>query len=237
MGRNLDPIWIDTFFFYNGKKTTVSNIQHPFGKLSLLFKIECHDSHVDMKTKNRNMLPKMWSKQWSTNNVFSSSLGNNRQDLLKIPTEDHGFPTKDLFGCMCIIQLHRAQRCIISASSQMIRSPLCTNLATFICYVMLQVDSSCRLIRILNFEWAVLPPRRSKNVIPVEATTSTILPCLRRWDRSVVQTNVLPIPPLPYRNNNLPSLFVTTFKIVLYALADSSLSLSSTLFAFVVNEC
>jgi hypothetical protein len=32
-------------------------------------------------------------------------------------------------------------------------------------------------------------------------------------------------------------LFVTTFKIVLYALADSSLSLSSTLFAFVVNEC
>ncbi len=107
MGRNLDPIWIDTFFFCNGRKTIVSNIQHPFGKLSLLFKIGCHDSHVDMKTKNRNMLPKMRLRQWSTNNVFSSSLGNNRQDLLKIPTKDHGFPTKNLLGCMCIIQLHQ----------------------------------------------------------------------------------------------------------------------------------
>ncbi len=44
----------------------------------------------------------------------------------------------------------KAQRCIIGASSQMIKSALCTNSATFICYVMLQVDSSCRLIEILN---------------------------------------------------------------------------------------
>jgi hypothetical protein len=28
----------------------------------------------------------------------------------------------------------------------------------------------------------------------------------------------LPIPPLPYTKNNLPSLFLTTFKIVSYAL-------------------
>ncbi len=91
----------------NGKKTVVSNIQHPFGKFSLLFRIGCHDSHVDMKTKNPNMLPKMQSRQWSTDNVFSSSLRNNRQDLSKIPTKDHSFPTKDLLGCMCIIQLHQ----------------------------------------------------------------------------------------------------------------------------------
>ncbi len=107
MGRNLDPIWIDTFFFYNGRKTTVSNIQHPFGKLSLLFKIGCHDLHVDMKTKNRNMLLKMRSRQRNIDNVFSSSLGNNRQDLSKIPTKDHNFPTKDLLDCLCIIQLHQ----------------------------------------------------------------------------------------------------------------------------------
>jgi len=107
MGLNLYPIWIDTFFFYNGKKTIISNIQHPFGKLLLLFKIGCHESHVDMKTRTCNMLPKMRSKQWNTNNVFSSSLGNNKQDLLKIPTKDHNFPTKDLLGCLCFIQLHQ----------------------------------------------------------------------------------------------------------------------------------
>ncbi len=107
MGRNLDLISINTFFFCNGKKTTVSNIQHPFGKLLLLFRIGYHDSHVDMKTKNHNMLLKMRSKQQNTNNVFSSSLGNNMHDLSKIPTKDHGFPTKDLFNCLCISQLHQ----------------------------------------------------------------------------------------------------------------------------------
>ncbi|KAH9564178.1 hypothetical protein CY35_04G011500 [Sphagnum magellanicum] len=98
----------------------------------------------------------------------------------------------------------------------MIRSALRTNSATFICCVMLQVDSSCRSIGILNFVWPVLSPRSNKDAIPDEATASTILPCLHRWDKSVVQTNVLPVSPLPYTKNSLPSLFVTTFKIVLY---------------------
>ncbi|CAK9235701.1 unnamed protein product [Sphagnum troendelagicum] len=100
----------------------------------------------------------------------------------------------------------------------MIRSALRTNLAIFICCVMLQVDSSCRSIGILNLEWAVLSPRSNKDTILDEATVSTILPCPRRRDRNVVQTNVLPVPPLPYTKNSLPSLFVTTFKIVSYAL-------------------
>jgi hypothetical protein len=115
MGWNLDPIWIDTFFFYNGKKTTISNIQHPFGKLSLLFRIGYHDLHVDMKTKNYNMLPKMRSKQGSTNNVFSSPLGNNKQHLSKIPTKDHGFPTKDFLGCLCIMHLHQIMQGLINS--------------------------------------------------------------------------------------------------------------------------
>jgi hypothetical protein len=114
MGWNLDPIWINTFF-YNGRKIAISNIQHPFGKLSLLFRIGYHDLHVDMKTKNRNMLPKMRSRQRSTDNVFSSSLGNNRQDLSKIPTKDHSFPTKDLLGCLCIIQLHQITQGLINS--------------------------------------------------------------------------------------------------------------------------
>ncbi len=112
----------------------------------------------------------------------------------------------------------KARRCIIGASSQMIKSTLRTNSATFIYCVMLQVDSSCRSIGILNLEWAVLPPGSNKDANLDEATTSTILPCPHRQDRSVVQTNVLPVPPLPYIKNSLPSLFVTTFKIVSYAL-------------------
>ncbi len=112
----------------------------------------------------------------------------------------------------------KARRCIIDASSQMIKSILRTNSTTFICCVMLQVNSSCRSIRILNLEWAVLQPRSNKDAIPDEATTSTILPCPHRRDKSVVQTNVLSVPPLPYTKNSLPTLFVTTFKIVSYAL-------------------
>ncbi|CAM6065872.1 unnamed protein product [Sphagnum tenellum] len=100
----------------------------------------------------------------------------------------------------------------------MIRLILRTNSATFICCVMLQVDSSCRSIGILNLEWAYLPPGSNKDAIPNEATASTILPCPCKRDRNVVQTNVLPVPPLPYTKNSLPSLFVTTFKIVSYAL-------------------
>ncbi|KAH9559136.1 hypothetical protein CY35_06G042400 [Sphagnum magellanicum] len=100
----------------------------------------------------------------------------------------------------------------------MIISALSTNSTTLICCVMLQVDSSCKSIEILNLEWAVLPPKSNKDAILDEATASMILPCPRRRDRNVVQTNVLLVPPLPYTKNSLPSLFVTTFKIILYAL-------------------
>ncbi|KAH9534543.1 hypothetical protein CY35_17G010600 [Sphagnum magellanicum] len=100
----------------------------------------------------------------------------------------------------------------------MIISALCTNSATFICCVMLQVDSLCKSIEILNLEWVVLLPKSNKDAIPDEATASTILPCPRRRDINVLQTNVLPVPRLPYINNNLPYLFVMTFKIVSYAL-------------------
>jgi hypothetical protein len=62
----------------------------------------------------------------------------------------------------------------------MIKLALSSNLATFIYCVMLQVDSSCKSIGILNLEWAVLPPGSSKDAIPDEANTSMILPCPRR---------------------------------------------------------
>ncbi len=228
MGWNLVPIWIDTFFFCNGKKTTISNIQHPFGKLLLLFKIGCHDSHVDMKTKNRNMLPKMQSRQRSTDNVFSSSLGNNRQDLSKIPTKDHDFPTKDLFCCLCIIQLHQITQGPINSFESSTMHHWCLipndkiNFRHQLGHFHLLCDVANRFIMEINQNlesWmGGLSPRNNKDAIPDEATASTILPCPHRQNKNVVQTNVLPIPPLPYTKNNLPSLFVTTFKINTYAL-------------------
>ncbi len=45
---------------------------------------------------------------------FSSSLGNNRQDLSKIPTKDHGFPTKDLLSYLWIIQFHQITQGLIN---------------------------------------------------------------------------------------------------------------------------
>jgi hypothetical protein len=60
--------------------------------------------------------------------------------------------------------------------------------------------------------------QNNKDVIPDEATTNTILPCYRRWDKSIIETNVLSIPPLPYIKNSLLSLFIMAFKIILYAL-------------------
>ncbi len=135
-------------------------------------------------------------------------LGTTSKICQKSPPRTTVFPPK-IFSIACAssnyIKSHKvrsttskARRCIINASSQMIRSALRTNSATFICCVMLQVNSLCRSIGILNLEWAVLLPRSNKDAIPDEATASTILPYPHKQDRSVVQTNVLPVPPLPY---------------------------------------
>ncbi len=156
------------------------------------------------------------------------SLGITGKICRKSPLRTTIFPPK-IFSFACVSSnciksrrvrstASKARRCIIGASSQMIRSALCTNSATFICCVMLQVDSSCRSIGILNLEWAVLLLGSNRDAIPDEATASTILPYPCRRDKSVVQTNVLSVPPLPHMKNSLPSLFVTTFKIVSYAL-------------------
>ncbi len=118
---------------------------------------------------------------------FHPPLGTTSRICWKSPPRTMVFPPKN-FSVACALSNYiksykvrsttsKAWPCIISASSQMIRSALCTNLATFICCVMLQVNSSCRSIKILNLEWAILPPKSNKDAIPDEATASTILPC------------------------------------------------------------
>ncbi len=135
-------------------------------------------------------------------------LGTTGKIYRKSPPRTTVFPPK-IFSvacasCNCIKSRRvrsttsKARRCIIDASYQMIRSALHTNSATFICCVMLQVDSSCRSIGILNLECAVVPPRCNSWWGNYKHDC--------RWDKSVVQTNVLPVPPLPYTKNSLPSL-------------------------------
>ncbi|KAH1099392.1 hypothetical protein GYH30_034849 [Glycine max] len=52
---------------------------------------------------------------------------------------------------------------------------------------------------IANLECVVLPPGNSIEAIPLEATVKTIPPVERIADDKVFHTNVLPVPPYPYR--------------------------------------
>ncbi len=190
MGWNLDPIWIDTFFFCNGRKTTVSNIQHPFVNFRCSSELA---AMIRMFIWRRRIITCYQRCDRGNEALTMSScppLGITGKICRKSPPRTMVFPPKIFLvasaSSNCIKSRRvrstasKTQQCIIGASSQMIRSALQTNSATFICCVMLQVDSSCRSIRILNLEWAVLPPRSNKDAIPDEATTSTIFPCLHR---------------------------------------------------------
>jgi len=226
MGQNLDPIWTPSC-------TVVGKLLSPTFNTHLAN--SCRSSKLATMTR---MLT--WKQRIVTccqrcdrgNKTLTMSsrppLETTSRICRKSPPRTTVFPPK-IFSVACASSNYiksckvrstasKAWQCIICASSQMIISALHTNSTTFICCVMLQVDSSCRSIEILNLEWAVLLPRSSKDAILDEATISTILPCPHRRDKNVVQTNVLLVPPLPYTKNSLPSLFVTTFKIVSYAL-------------------
>ncbi len=102
-------------------------------------------------------------------------LGTTGKIYRKSPPRTTIFPPK-IFSVACAssnciksrrvqLTILKVRRCIIGASSQMIKSTLHTNSTTFIYYVMLQVDSLCRSNRILNLEWAVLLPISNKDAI------------------------------------------------------------------------
>lgn len=63
--------------------------------------------------------------------------------------------------------------------------------------LMAQVESSLTFIGIANLECAVLPPVRSRDAIPLEATVNTISPLERIAADKVFQMNVFPVPPCP----------------------------------------
>ncbi len=81
-------------------------------------------------------------------------LGTTSKICQKSPPRTIIFPPKDLLGYLCIIQLHQITQGLINnfESSTMHHR----------CLMMLQVDSSCKLIEILNLEWVILLPRSNK---------------------------------------------------------------------------
>ena len=92
------------------------------------------------------------------------------------------YPPKILsyFECDLIISLSALSKaskkylCAISTSSQIIS---CASFSSFVASdpcSMLQTKFSSVGIDILNFEWDVLPPANKRDVIPLDATVSTI---------------------------------------------------------------
>ncbi|KAG5110848.1 hypothetical protein JHK82_040071 [Glycine max] len=93
----------------------------------------------------------------------------------------------------------------MGASSQMIRLASFNNLANYVPWWILHVESSKIGTEILNFECVVLPPGNNKEAMPLEATIITILLSTLNELASAFQMNVFPVPPYPYRKNMSPS--------------------------------
>ena len=82
-----------------------------------------------------------------------------------------------------------------NTSSRMISLDILISLANELCALIEQVESSNIWIRILNLEWAVLPPSRFWAASPVLATQSTIPPSDLIFAVITFRTNVFPYHP------------------------------------------
>ena len=87
----------------------------------------------------------------------------------------------------------------------MIRLASFNNLANYVPWWILHVESSKIGTRILNIECAVLPSGNNREAMSLEATIITILLSALNELVSIFQMNVFPVPPYPYRKNMSPS--------------------------------
>ena len=92
----------------------------------------------------------------------------------------------------------------IGASSQIIKDVCIINSASCVPFFIAHVVSSVGFRGMLNLECAVRPPGNRRAAIPEVATAIAILPSDRTFAKSVLQRNVLPVPPEPYTKNNFP---------------------------------
>lgn len=83
----------------------------------------------------------------------------------------------------------------MGASSHIISSAFLISSANYDPGLMLYVKSSFKFIGITYLECAVLPPLRSRDAIPFDATVNTIPPLERIADERVLQMKVFIVPP------------------------------------------
>ena len=102
----------------------------------------------------------------------------------------------------------------IGASSQIISEVLFKSLASLLPCFISQVVSEVTSNGIWNRECVVLPFGNYKAAIPKVPTGRTIIDCDRRYEIIVFHSKVLPVPPCPWMNINLPSSFHTDVMIV-----------------------
>ncbi|CAN7011515.1 unnamed protein product [Brassica oleracea var. botrytis] len=90
-----------------------------------------------------------------------------------------------------------------------------------------QKVSSWSLRGILNLEWAVRPPGRSRAAIAEEATSLTFLFDFLKAEMIVLYKNVFPVPPAPLIKESLPCFSKTDNMTSSYITLCSSLSLGN----------
>ena len=101
----------------------------------------------------------------------------------------------------------------IDASSQIISEVLFKSSASWLPCFISQVVSWETPNEIWNRECVVLPFGNYNTAIPEVATGRTIFDCDRRCEIIVFHSKVLPVPPCPWMNSNLPSSFHTDVMI------------------------
>ena len=80
-------------------------------------------------------------------------------------------------------------------------------------------------MKILNLECFILPSGNKRDVIPLDATVSTIFLCGRNAEDNVFHMNVLHVPPKLYKKNISPMLFITALLIFSNVFCCSSIHL------------
>lgn len=126
---------------------------------------------------------------------------------LKSPPNKIGFPpnNREPFLGSSVERISRRERSnaskqylwLMGASSHIINEALVTRPASMVPLPIPQVLLSWMSRGILNLEWAVCPPGRSRDATPQEATARTIWSCDLRVAKIAFHKNVFPVPPCP----------------------------------------
>ena len=115
----------------------------------------------------------------------------------KSPLNTTGMPLNRLSFCWMsqrvMLTAVKLNLCCISTLSQMISDTVWSKAASEDWVDIRHVLVDIQFNGMLNQEWAVEPPGRSKNAMPDEAMHRITLPCEQYWQHSAVHKKVFPV--------------------------------------------